>query len=391
MLAFNGNSTSLLRWSLPYVKHERSQYSNNMSKLIDKLVIFLFCLVFYIQNTADVYVIVAVITAIICSSVNSFFDSDYFRLISFVMYIVACVYFPDLLFFMPLICYDILLLKWQGLVFLAAIPLAVNFSRFSSITQFLLVLFIVLAGLMKYRTTSSEKTQLEYIQLRDSAKEFSLQLEGKNQELLERQDYEINLATLQERNRIAREIHDSVGHLLSSSILQIGALMARCQDEAFKVSLSILKSTLSGGMNNIRDSVHDLHDESLDLYTETNALINEFGFCPISLDYDIEGGTDKKIKYAFIAIIKEALSNIMKHSDASQVRITLREHPALYQLIVKDNGTKNGLNPENGIGLKNIMDRVNSLSGNVNISNENGFVVFISVPKEGSYANRNRG
>ena len=358
---------------------------------MDKPVIFLFCLVFYIQNTADLYVIVSVIIAITCSALNSFFDNDYFRLISFVMYIVACIYLSGLIFFMPFICYDMLLLKWQGLVFLAAVPLAVNFSRFSSITQFLLILFIVLAGLMKYRTTSSEKVQCEYIQLRDSAKEFSLQLESKNQELMERQDYEINLATLQERNRIARDIHDSVGHLLSSSILQIGALIARCQDEEFKESLSTLKSTLSEGMNSIRDSVHDLHDESLDLYIETNALINDFGFCSISLDYDIEGSTDKKIKYAFIAIIKEALSNIIKHSDASQVRITLREHPALYQLIIKDNGTKQVLNSEGGIGLKNIMDRVNSLSGIVNISSESGFVVFISVPKEMSYENCNRG
>ena len=392
MIAFNGNSTILFsQLSLDYVKLKGVNTNTDMSKLMDKSIIFLFCLVFYIQNTADLYVVVSVIIAIICSALNSFFDNYYFRLISFVIYIVACIYFSGLIFFMPLICYDILLLKWQALVFLAAVPLAINFSRVSSITQFLLVLFIVLAGLMKYRTTSAEKTQLEYIQLRDSAKEFSLQLEDKNQELLERQDYEINLATLQERNRIAREIHDSVGHLLTSSILQIGALMARCQDEAFKESLCTLKSTLSQGMNSIRDSIHDLHDESLDLYSETNALIINFGFCPVSLDYDIEGSTDKKIKYAFIAIIKEALSNIIKHSDASKVHITLREHPALYQLIIKDNGTKQGLNSEGGIGLQNIMDRVNSLSGFVNVSNESGFVVFISVPKEGSYENCNRG
>ena len=51
-------------------------------------------------------------------------------------------------------------------------------------------------------------------------------MEQKNKELLEKQDYEIQVATLNERNRIAREIHDSVGHLLSRSILQLGALKA---------------------------------------------------------------------------------------------------------------------------------------------------------------------
>ena len=47
----------------------------------------------------------------------------------------------------------------------------------------------------------------------------------------------------------------------------------------------------------------------------------------------------REIKYGFIAIVKEALHNIVRHSDASKVKIVMREHPALYQLIVEDNGT----------------------------------------------------
>jgi len=54
---------------------------------------------------------------------------------------------------------------------------------------------------------------------------MAMLLRQKNRELIEKQDYEIRLATLNERGRIAREIHDHVGHLLSRSILQIGALM----------------------------------------------------------------------------------------------------------------------------------------------------------------------
>ncbi len=362
-----------------------------MNKLLDKLMLFLFCLVFYLQNTSNLYLIVPVIIAITCSALNSILENDYLRLTSLVMYVITCIYLPDFLFFIPLIVYDILWSRWQVLVLLTAIPLIVNHDLIPSITCLLIVLLIALAWLMKYRAQSAEKIRHEYIELRDCAKEFSLHLEGKNQELMERQDYEINLATLQERNRIAREIHDNVGHLLASSILQIGALMARCQDETFRENLDILKNTLSQGMNSIRDNIHDLHDESLDLYSETRALIDHFCFCPVSLDYDIENNPDRKIKYAFIAIMKEALANIMKHSDASQVHITLREHPVLYQLIVRDNGSQKAMNPEGGIGLKNIMDRVNSLGGNVNISNDNGFMVFISVPREGSYENRNRG
>jgi hypothetical protein len=53
---------------------------------------------------------------------------------------------------------------------------------------------------------------------------------------------------------------------------------------------------LSQGMNSIRDSIHDLHDESLDLYNETTALINSFCLCPVFLDYDIEGSLNRAVK-----------------------------------------------------------------------------------------------
>ena len=66
-------------------------------------------------------------------------------------------------------------------------------------------------------------------------------MELKNKDLMEKQDYEVNLATLNKRNGIAREIHDSVGHVMSSSILQVGALIATAQDEMARESLWNLK------------------------------------------------------------------------------------------------------------------------------------------------------
>ena len=56
-------------------------------------------------------------------------------------------------------------------------------------------------------------------------------LQEKNKNLMEKQDYEIYLATLRERNRIAREIHDNVGHMPSRSILQMGALITIHKEE----------------------------------------------------------------------------------------------------------------------------------------------------------------
>lgn len=73
------------------------------------------------------------------------------------------------------------------------------------------------------------------------------------------------LQTLRERNRIAREIHDNVGHMLSRSILQMGALITIHKEEPLHGQLAGVGETLNQAMNSIRESVHDLHDESIDL------------------------------------------------------------------------------------------------------------------------------
>ncbi|NLA87932.1 MAG: two-component sensor histidine kinase, partial [Clostridiales bacterium] len=134
------------------------------------------------------------------------------------------------------------------------------------------------------------------------------------------------------------------------------------------------------GMDSVRSSVHGLYEESIDLYTETKRLCDGFDFCEISLDYDMDSNPDKKVKYTLLSVIKEALSNIIRHSDATEVNVTLREHPALYQLIVRDNGAPKAQSGD-GIGLKNIAQRVEAAGGIVNIGYNHGFTVFVSIPK----------
>ena len=93
--------------------------------------------------------------------------------------------------------------------------------------------------------------------MRDTDTELKLVMEQRNRELLEKQDNEIYLATLRERNRIAREIHDNVGHMLSRSILQVGALATICKEETIRQQLAGINDTLNQAMNSIRESVHD--------------------------------------------------------------------------------------------------------------------------------------
>lgn len=252
------------------------------------------------------------------------------------------------------------------------------------------------------------------MKLRDDSTEKNLLLEEKNHMLVEKQNYEIYTATLKERNRIAREIHDNVGHLLSRSILITGAAKAVSTSEAVSPLLDSLDISLNQAMTSIRTSVHDLHDESVNLRESVEGLISEFQFCPVSLDYDMGLEIPREIKYCFISIVKEALSNMVRHSNATGAHIVMREHPALYQLCIEDNGSlqKNpcdfqrsaanktsgtffgtslsqqvteadNFSPQNrGMGLSNIRDRLIPLHGTLQITTDHGFRIFITIPKE---------
>lgn len=317
--------------------------------------------------------------SVVCSC--SFMEKTY-RLAILLAYAAASFFLPQLLLFLPAVTYALAASRH----FPAAAFCILSLLRYCIPGQAVLFLFILLGCLIAVLLFSLnhayQTLDLQFRRTRDDTTELNLLLQQKNQSLRDKQDYEIYAATLRERNRIAREIHDNVGHLLTRSILMTGALKAVNKEPCLIPSLDQLEDTLSSAMNNIRSSVHDLHDESVNMEEAVKNLISEFTFCPVKLDYDITSAVPRDIKYGFISILKEALSNIMKHSNASSVHIIMREHPALYQLLIEDNGNPEKSLTSSGIGLINMKDRIRSLNGNIQFNNDHGFRIFITVPRE---------
>jgi len=365
-----------------------------MDRLIDKLMIFVITLALYVSNANNSYIVVPVLIVVILSSTLSYLEDDRFIAGIFVIYILLCFYDQSFLFFIPLMSYDIIRSRIKWVWSFALIPFISYPAGDLFADNILLITLWIAVCLLKHRTVTIENLKRDYYELQLNTKEFSMELERKNKALLEKQDYEINLATLNERNRIARDIHDNVGHMLSRSILQVGALLAINKDQNTREALNSIKDTLSEAMDSIRSSIHNLHEESINLQSEIQKIIEGFEFCPIHLDYDVQENPNTNIKYCFIAVIKEALSNVMKHSNATKVSIILREHPGLFQLVIQDNGSKGQSKDshetandqsyagEKGIGLKSIEERVKALNGHVHISYRKGFRIFISIPKE---------
>ncbi len=354
-----------------------------MNNLFYKIILILCCVCFSIALNESYDIVFPLLLVVIISSLTGYFSNRILSTVFFILYLILCCFFPLYLFFLPVICYDIFMDKLQFTFSLAFIPFLVQYHYMRGLNLTAIFVLCALSYILKHNYYNLKQFQNNYIKLQDETAEIANSLGKKNKELLEKQDYEVNLATLNERNRIAREIHDNIGHMLSRSILQVGALLAITKDEMTKEALENVKTALTSGMDSIRNSIHNIHEDSINLKTKLEDIVHEFTFCDINFSYQVTNDFTIKAKYSILYIVKEALNNIIKHSNATKVSISINEHQNLYQLVISDNGTKKSESSSSGsMGINSMQERTASLNGTMHIDRDMGYRIFISLPKE---------
>ena len=347
-----------------------------------KSLLLLLGLLLIADASASLLILISILLVITLTALAQYFDNRKFTWGCTLFYLIFCLINPLATVFFPLIIFDFLKYnskKYLPLLILPPLLASWNGQMTFSLTFLCLAAISTLVNHLFFHIGALDEITKD---MRDKYTEHGLALQQKNKDLLEKQDYEIHLATLEERNRIARDIHDHVGHGLSRAILQTGALQALNGDDKLAPFLDGLQETLTDAMNNIRGSVHDLKDDAVDLYEAVNKILENTPF-KINLNYDISQSVPNPVKYCFLTVLKEGLTNATKHSDATDLDITLQEHPALYQLLLADNGTGEPQTTGRGIGLQNIEERVQNLGGYCNFTYKNGFRIFITIPKGG--------
>lgn len=355
-----------------------------MIRILDKGILFGLGAVLLFQRQEFVIPVVVLLTALIFSSFSLYLTDAKILGILWMGYLVLCVIRPEFSYFLPLLLYDSM---WYSFYWGLAGVLFYYPAReiYTGWMSMLWLLTAFLAVYMAYKSEKNDRLDADIIHLRDTDTELKLVMEQRNRELLEKQENEIYLATLRERNRIAREIHDNVGHMLSRSILQVGALATICKEETIRQQLAGINDTLNQAMNSIRESVHDLHDDAIDLWQAAYEAVKDMRKnYDVHIEYDMSAHIPRNVKYCFIAIVKEGMSNIIKHSNADKVDIIFREHLGFYQLCIEDNGSVSHSVEESdhGIGISNMRERVEALGGTLNIRQKNGFRIFATVRKE---------
>jgi signal transduction histidine kinase len=209
------------------------------------------------------------------------------------------------------------------------------------------------------------------------------QLAAANQQLRQYALQVEELAIVQERNRIAREIHDALGHSLTVFNLHLDAALQLWQAEPQEARELLVEArqVAAKTLNEVRQSVSSLRSDPLaeqTLEAALKELCQEFqratGIQPhLQLQLYDQSELPLALKMALYRIVQEALTNICKYAQASQVEIRLEQLEHKLQLWVKDNGQ--GFDAQlntTGYGLQGMRERSLALGGSLRIQTSPG-------------------
>lgn len=224
---------------------------------------------------------------------------------------------------------------------------------------------------------------------------LNVQLETANQRLKEMniklQDYAVmqkQMGEANERNRIAREIHDTLGHTMTGLSAGIDACIAMIDFsiEGTKKQLNLISEVARQGIKDIRRSVNKLRPdalEQLNLEAALEKLIKDtMKISNVVIHYNC---SVSKLKFnpdeedMIYRVVQEGITNSIRHGKATEIDIDISKNNKWLTLTMQDNGI--GCEDiHTGFGLIHIEERITMLNGNVSYNGSNGFKIVANIP-----------
>jgi signal transduction histidine kinase len=197
-----------------------------------------------------------------------------------------------------------------------------------------------------------------------------------------------DLATELERGRIAREIHDSLGHTLVSLNLQldIARKLQQREPERADEALKIAKELAAQSLTDVRMAVESIRAASdFKLPEAVNELVASLKQSGTAVDVQLNlevNNIPATVGYQVFRVLQECLTNVVKHAQASSVRIALVQSKEKLDLEVQDDGKGLGdPSTTQGFGIRGMRERVELMHGTVSIrSQDKGTCVHVSIP-----------
>lgn len=260
-------------------------------------------------------------------------------------------------------------------------------EKFISFT--VLVIFFILLNYISNLYATKKDAQNLYDKLRVS--EDKLIEANKELEMYANSIEEITL--LKERNRISREIHDSVGHALSTAMIQLSAMetIASKEGSLLNSMASNLREFINESFQDVKRAVRELKPDGYENYQgvlRLEEVCKTFEkMSGIEVKTTICKGewnlSTKQVSHLY-RIIQEVLSNSLKHGKATLIKVIMNFTDNEFIISFNDNGEGADIISESGVGLKSIRERTEELNGIVEIRSEKGkgFFIKVIIPRE---------
>jgi len=220
---------------------------------------------------------------------------------------------------------------------------------------------------------------------KEEARGLAGQLEKANALLREGVERDRTHAAMTERTRIARDIHDGLGHCLTTIAVQLEAARTLLAKSPMEADATLVKAQQQAreALDEVRRSVRTLRTEgpAPDLRDTIAGLINESG---LSASLEVRGdhrtlGAEKT--QALFRVAQEALTNVRKHAEATTTTVLLHYHPDHTEIVVTDTG-RGAKDGRTGYGLAGLGERLEAIGGRLQTGNrpEGGFQLRAEVP-----------
>ena len=214
------------------------------------------------------------------------------------------------------------------------------------------------------------------------------QLQMANRKLEEYAQEQVRMTETRERNRLAREIHDTLGHSLTGIITGIEAciMLMDIAPEATKEQLRAIAEVARNGITDVRHSVNALRPDALETLSLESAIRK--------LVEESEKSTGVKIDLVFpenlqdldqdeedvlYRIVQESITNAIRHGKATHIDVRMVHVDNDLRIRIADNG-KGCDNIQSGFGLHHMQERIDMLKGTLSYSGKDGFVIEAVVP-----------
>jgi two-component system, NarL family, sensor histidine kinase DesK len=310
-----------------------------------------------------------------------FTNSFWLIIVEEVSCLISIFYWPNSIFALLLPAFESGVAGYM----LTFIPvLMIIFFKSVGINLGFILMLNLTAFTMGYIIRAWSEREKQYRKAADSERKQRYEVEQLKNELLIANTEVAKLVETSERNRIAQQLHDNVGHEITGALiaLQTYKKLEERNDERAKEMLENVLRRVESSSVKLREAVYQLRPAAFGGALRLQNLCEEFTYCPIK--YRFIGDKDRVPAMFWVILepcLKEALTNISKYSKATEVYVNFDITQYILRMYIKDNGI-GAKEINSGLGLFGIKERIRSAGGTVSIDGTNGFKLTCIMPIE---------